>query len=91
MCWNCYCLVIRIKSFTIKYCQHILAISNTFQNGSENTANDLMPDMNTLLPIHNARSTKITPILTDLWANEFLGLRGNLGYSLDSKTGKFCQ
>ena len=50
-----------------------------------------MPDMNTLLQIYNARSTQIPPIHTGLQANDFLGFRHNLGYSLDGKTGKFCQ
>ena len=48
-----------------------------------------MPDMNTLLHIHNARSIQIPPIHTGLQANEFLGPRENLGYSLDSKAGNF--
>lgn len=50
-----------------------------------------MPGMNTLLQIPNARNTQIPPITTGLEVDEFLSPRDNLGYSLDLKTGKFCQ
>ena len=50
-----------------------------------------MPGMNILLQFLNAISTQISLIITGLEANEFLDLRDNLGYSLESKTGKFCQ
>ena len=50
-----------------------------------------MPGMNILLQIPNARSIQIPPIITGLKTNEFLSPRDNLGYSLDLKTGKFCQ